>query len=293
MPVKRKALGRGLDALLPSAAPPPAAEGDNAVAQLEVGSIVPNPYQPRTPIEDASLSELVDSIRAQGVIQPVLVRRVDRKYQLVAGERRWRAAKLAGKNTIPAIVVQPSESEMLEWALLENVQREDLNAIEEARAYQTLQEHFGLSQEDLAERVGKRRSSVANALRLLRLPEDVQENIAAGRLTAGHGRALLAVTDPSKRLELQRAILSRNLSVRQAEALALRLNKASAAKDVRRKREADAPLIDLSNRLAEVLGAKVVVKAMGRTRGRIEVSYASLDDLDRLTSRLLGRTQNS
>lgn len=287
MPAKRKALGRGLDALLPTAEPPPARQEGRTVAELDIDLIVPNPYQPRVAIDDAGLSELVESIRTQGVIQPVLVRRVDRKYQLVAGERRWRATKLADRKTVPAIVVEPSESEMLEWALLENIQREDLNAIEEARAYQTLLQQFGLSQEELAARVGKRRSSVANSLRLLKLPDDLQDDIIAGVLTAGHGRALLAVTDPRKRHQLRKAVVERNLSVRQAETLATRLNKVSHPPS-RKKSETGAHLTDLAERLAESLGTKVAVKPTGQRRGRIEIYYPDLDSLDRLTERLLG-----
>ncbi|MBM3335225.1 ParB/RepB/Spo0J family partition protein, partial [Candidatus Sumerlaeota bacterium] len=204
MPVKRKALGRGLDALLPGA-PEEAdvAMPGKTVAEIEISSIIPNPYQPRVSVSDESLAELAESIKAQGVIQPILVRRVDRRYQLVAGERRWRAAKLAARTHVPAIIVEPTEEEMLEWALLENIQRTDLNPIEEARAYQTLLGQFGLSQEGVASRVGKNRSSVANSLRLLKLPEDTQREIAGGRLTAGHGRAILSLSDSGQQMRLR------------------------------------------------------------------------------------------
>jgi len=291
MPAKRKALGRGLDALLPTSAVSAAAGETKALVELDVSSIVPNPYQPRAEIGDESLDELVESVRAQGVIQPILVRRVDRKYQIVAGERRWRAARLAALEKIPAIVVDLSEAEMLEWALLENVQREDLNAIEEARAYQTLLEQFGLSQEEIAKRVGKRRSSIANALRLLKLPEAVQRDIAAGVLTAGHGRALLAVADPEKRRRLREAIVERNLSVRQAEELANRLNKARPRGEEKGSARGDAQLASLADRLSEHLGTKVTVKPRSRTKGRIEIHYHSLDDLDRILDLLLGKSK--
>ncbi len=288
MHVKRKALGRGLDALLPTAEPIPVPEAIpdvKAVAEIDVNLIVPNPYQPRTTVSDAALDELAESIRAQGVIQPILVRRVDRKYQLVAGERRWRAAIKAEKTHIPAIIVEPTEREMLEWALLENVQREDLNAIEEARAYQTLIDEFGLSQEELAARVGKKRSSVANALRLLKLPPNVQQDIMGGTLTAGHGRALLAVEDPHKQAHLHQQILARKLSVRQAEQLATRLGKTKAVK-TRKKIEDDPQLASLIEQLSERVGAKVCVKSKGKTQGRVEIYYSSPEDLDRILSLL-------
>lgn len=287
MPAKRKALGRGLDALLPTAKPePPPTDGARSVVEVEIGEIVPNPYQPREVIQDEALEELSESIRSQGVIQPILVRKIDRRYQLVAGERRWRATRLAGMTHIPAIVVEPTEQEMLEWALLENIQREDLNAIEEARAYQTLMKESGLSQEEAAARVGKRRSSVANSLRLLKLPENVQHDIIDGILTAGHGRAILAVTDTQKQRQLRTAIIERNLSVRQAEVLAGKLNNEKT--DGKRKAAAPDPqLTELGNRLAERLGAKVTVKSISKTRGKVEIYYSNLDDLDRILAGIL------
>ncbi|MCX8038243.1 MAG: ParB/RepB/Spo0J family partition protein [Candidatus Sumerlaeia bacterium] len=288
MHVKRKALGRGLDALLPTAEPIPVPEAIadvKAVADIDVNLIVPNPYQPRAAISDAALDELAESIRAQGVIQPILVRRVDRKFQLVAGERRWRAAIKAEKTHIPAIIVEPTEQEMLEWALLENVQREDLNAIEEARAYQTLIDEFGLSQEELAVRVGKKRSSVANALRLLKLPPHIQQDIASGTLTAGHGRALLAAEDERQQAHLYQQIMAKNLSVRQAERLATRISRSKPGKAAK-KVENDPQLAALIEQLSERVGAKVCVKSKGKTQGRVEIYYSSIDDLDRILSLL-------
>jgi len=286
MHVKRKALGRGLDALLPAAGQEPAVSTEGkTVAEIEISSIVPNPYQPRATLTDDSLSELVESIRSQGVIQPILVRRVDRKFQIIAGERRWRAASLAEKTHIPAIIVEPTEQKMLEWALLENVQRENLNAIEEAHAYQTLLQEFGLSQEEVARRVGKKRSSIANSLRLLRLPTEIQREIAEGKLTAGHGRAILSVADPAHQIRLHDLILKRSLSVRQAEVLANRLNRIRPSA-VGRKARTRPELVSLAEQLAERFGAKVAVKATGKTRGRIEIYYHSLEDLDRVLEQL-------
>jgi len=286
MHAKRRALGRGLDALLPTAEQAPVTfAGGKTVTEVDVSSIFPNPYQPRTDFSDESLAELVESIRSQGVIQPILVRRVERKFQIVAGERRWRAAKTAEKSHIPAIIVEPTEQEMLEWALLENVQREDLNAIEEAHAYQTLLQEFGLSQEEVAYRVGKKRSSIANSLRLLKLAPEIQREIAEGKLTAGHGRALLAVTDGAQQARLHEMILKRYLSVRQAELLASKLSKARPSVAGRRTRGGP-ELVSLAECLAERLGTKVAVKAMGKTRGRIEIYYHSLEDMDRILDQL-------
>ena len=286
MHAKRKALGRGLDALLPTTPEletAPVTEG-KAVTEIDLNSIVPNPYQPRTAFSEDSLAELVDSIRTQGVIQPILVRRVDRKFQIVAGERRWRAARIAERTSIPAIVMEPTEQEMLEWALLENVQREDLNAIEEAHAYQTLLQEFGLSQEEVANRVGKKRSSIANSLRLLKLASEIQREISDGILTAGHGRAILSVNDPAHQAHLHDAIIKRNLSVRQAEDLATRLNK--RRQPAGRKREMSPELVSLAEQLAEKFGTKVTVKPMSMTRGRIEIHYHNLEALDRILEQL-------
>jgi len=310
MPVKRRALGRGLDALLPAAEPAAAPEAPSApipgadaaragadaaraVVEMDLDSIIPNPYQPRKAIDEASLAEMAESIRAQGVLQPILLRRIDRRYQIIAGERRWRASRLAGLATVPAIVYELTEREMLEWALLENLQREDLNPIEEARAYQTLGQEFGLSQEEIAQRVGRQRSSVANALRLLKLPEAWQLEIINGALTAGHGRALLAVADPARQRLLHDDILARAWSVRQAEEAANRLASESAGPGRSRRksadgREEDPQLADLANRLTERLGAKTALHPTGKARGRLEIYYYSLDDLDRIIDRILG-----
>jgi ParB family chromosome partitioning protein len=257
-----------------------------SVEVIDIDAIIPNPYQPRQAMDDEALRELSESIRVQGVIQPILLRRIDTRFQLVAGERRWRASKLAGLTTIPAMVVDLTEPEMLEWALVENLQREDLNAIEEARAYQTLIQEFGLSHEEIAQRVGKQRSSVANALRLLRLSEAIQKQIAEGVLTAGHGRALLAVANPARQKQLHERILERGLSVREAEQLAIRWGR--EPKSVRPEPAADPQLAALADRLSERLGAKTQVRTLGKSKGRLEIYYYNLDDLDRIIEAIMG-----
>src|SRR5215468_4591313 len=211
-------LGRGLGALLGSAAAPPSTESATSPAQeLPIASIVPNPLQPRKTFDSNSLQDLSDSLKRTGVLQPVVVRRHGHQYQIVVGERRWRAAKMAGLGHIPAIVREATEAQSLELALVENLLREDLNPMEEAEAYQRLLTEFSWTQEELGERVGKDRSSVANFLRLLKLPEVVQVDLRSGRLTMGHARALLSLTSPADQLKLRDQILAHSWSVRATE----------------------------------------------------------------------------
>ncbi len=220
MAAPNRGLGRGLDALLGGL---PKDAKDPQVRLLSIPSIQPNPKQPRRSFDETALNELADSIRSQGVLQPILVRpQPDRRngYELVAGERRWRAAQLAGLGEIPALIREMSEQESLAVALVENLQREDLNILEEAKGFHDLQDRFGLSQDELARYVGKSRSAVANTLRLLQLPDNMQLDLSAGTLSAGHARALMSITDPAMQSELRDRILAAGLSVRQAEAQA-------------------------------------------------------------------------
>ncbi|HUI42232.1 MAG TPA: ParB/RepB/Spo0J family partition protein [Terriglobia bacterium] len=282
----RKALGRGLSALIrepESEAASAAAPASDAAAQIPVGLIAPNPLQPRSHFREAELGELADSVRAKGVIQPVLVRRVGETYQLVAGERRWRAAKLAGLETVPAIVRQLDDNEALEVALTENLLRDDLGPLEAARAYRTLQERFGLSQEEIAARLGMNRVTVTNSLRLLRLPAQIQEMLERGDLTAGHARALLAVPHEGEQVRLAGIIAKRGLSVREAEKLAAAA--AGPGGPAAAKPEAAKP-VDPNVRSAVIeleraLGTKVKITGDGK-RGRVEISYFSAEDLDRI-----------
>jgi len=289
MVAKKQALGRGLGALIPTGPvtspqplpAPPATPQKGHVRQIPLDLIDPNPYQPRQFFDDEHLEELAASIRSHGVLQPLLLREENGRYQLVAGERRWRAAKLAGLASVPALLEDFSSQDQLEVALIENIQREDLNAMEEARAYRDLVSRYNLSQEEVANRVGKGRATVANALRLLKLPVDIQQDIEAGRLTAGHGRAILSLESSEKQRRLHKAVLAGDLNVREAERLARRL----AEKQPPRPKpagEIDPQVKALEDKLIEVLGAFTRLKPTSPTQGRIEITYNSLDDLDRI-----------
>ena len=272
----RRGLGRGLDALLSVSRP----ERDSLV-ELPVDAIQPNPNQPRKSFSSQPLDELAASIRASGVIQPVVVRRVGQGYQLVVGERRWRAARQAGLEKIPAVVRDTTDAESLEIALVENLLREDLNPIEEAEAYQKLLTEFGWTQEDLAGRVGRDRSSIANALRLLRLPETIQRDLREGRLTMGHARALLALTTEAEQLKLREQILAHSWSVRATEE---GVRKRSLSRPPRRR---STELAALENALRSALMTRVRIVGSDRS-GRIEITYANAEELERIAGVLKG-----
>jgi ParB family transcriptional regulator, chromosome partitioning protein len=277
--MNKRGLGRGLGALLSSTP----TEADTL---LEVGveEIEPNPNQPRKVFNANALDELTASIKASGVIQPVIVRRQGAGYQLVAGERRWRAARQAGLPRIPAILREVTDAESLELALVENLLREDLNPMEEAEAFDKLLVRFGWIQEELAQRVGKERSSIANALRLLRLPALIQDDLRAGRLTMGHARALLALTTSTEQLKLRDDILAHDWSVRATEDT---VRTAIAGRPPRPKqRRRSAEMTALEEALQRALMTRVRVVGSERI-GRIEVSYANADELERLAG-LLG-----
>ena len=280
-------LGRGLGALLSPSEPAPlaaAAMAGGGIQDIPVGDIVPNPQQPRKDFEINALSELAASLRQSGVIQPVVVRRAGQGYQLIVGERRWRAAKLAGLEKIPAVVREATDAESLELALIENLLREDLNPIEEAEAYQKLLAQFAWTQEELAERVGKDRSSIANCLRLLKLPESIQADLRAGRLTMGHARALLSLASAADQLRLREEILAHSWSVRATEEDVQRKRSQLPRRPLRRSPEMGA----LEDTLREALVTRVRLVGNER-RGRIEVAYTSREDLDRLTELLTAR----
>ncbi|MCX7964824.1 MAG: ParB/RepB/Spo0J family partition protein [Candidatus Sumerlaea chitinivorans] len=305
MQSKKRGLGKGLAALLPvpgsSGNPRPAEEvavtptsdfrdTRQSIRHLPVSDLAPNPFQPREVFDEEGLRELAESVRVRGVIQPVLVARRDSKWVLVAGERRWRAAQLAGLEHIPAIELKLTDQELLEYALIENLQRENLNPIEEARAYQVLIERFGLTHEEVASRVEKSRPAVANTLRLLNLPDILQQDIEEGRLSAGHGRALLALPTDEERLQVRNEVLQKGLSVRDTEALVLRMlgekTKAERKPRPRQSRAEDEFAERLRNRLEEVLACRVQVKVFDSQRGKIEIHYTSLDELDRICAQL-------
>lgn len=277
---RRPALGKGLSALIPDA-PEPARQG---VVEVDIDLLAPNEKQPRVQIDDAKLQELARSIKENGVIQPILVQKIGDLYRIIAGERRWRAAQYAGLLKVPIVVREmpvDDERQLLQLALVENIQREDLNAIDEAAAYQRLADEFGLSHDQIAAAVGKDRSSVANYVRLLKLAEEVRAEVAAGRLTMGHARALLALTDHAKQREASREVISRGLSVRETEALAKRIASPAAPRIAR-----SGPLNDVHTRAAEdrlrfALGTKVRIlrRAQG---GTIEISFGSEAELNRI-----------
>ena len=265
-----------------------------AIVELDLDKIKPNPYQPRKEFSADELTELAESIKEHGVIEPIIVtQNPEGGYFIVGGERRTRACKLAGLTKIPACIKSYDPQKMLEIALIENIQREDLNALEEALAYQKLMEMANLSQEDVAQRVGKKRSTVANALRLLKLPQDMQRSLAEGKISAGHARAILSVVNPSDQQILYARILGSGMSVREAEQSANELNgKANSsaksakpsAQNVERK---DPDIVQFEQRLIDKFGTKVQIKG-SLEKGSIQFEYFSGDDLDRLYSLLLG-----
>jgi ParB family chromosome partitioning protein len=283
---KKTGLGQGVGLLF--------AEEQEKFFECNVNKIIPNKYQPRTSFDTNDLQELADSINEKGVIQPLIVTSAsDGKYELVAGERRLRASKLAGLSHVPVILLEvEDEDSLLELALIENVQRTDLNAIEEAEAYRKLIEKFGYTQEETAKRVGKQRSTITNMLRLLKLPDFIQEDITSGLITEGHGRALVKLVDePVKLKEIRQFIIKNGLSVRQTEKI---IKKASIRKSVTKPNlKANSEEIPLSyknsliTQLTNRLNSKISISQNG-SRGKIEIEYYSLDDLDRVTELLLG-----
>jgi ParB family chromosome partitioning protein len=277
--VSRKALGKGLGALIPETRRE-AGEGENKIVEIIIDEIAANPYQPRSTMNDGSLEDLKESISEKGVLQPVIVRRKSGRFELVAGERRLRAAKLANLRSIPAVVKSVSDSEALEIALVENLQREDLNPIDEARGYKELINRFNLTQEQLAKKLARDRSTIANVLRLLNLPEPVKIALEEGKITMGHARALLGLDDGKQIESVFRTLLHRGLSVRQVEALVRRRIKA------RTRRSRSAPSVDaemgrIEEELMRKLGTRVRVVARGG-HGRIEIEFYSNDDLTRI-----------
>jgi ParB family chromosome partitioning protein len=277
------ALGRGLSSLIPQR---PAAAAGSAVVDVPLAAIAPNPYQPRHHMDDAGLAELAASIREHGVLQPVLVTEVTGGYQLIAGERRVRASRLAGLERVPALVKQLAELDQLEVALVENVQRADLDAIDEALAYRQLIADFGLTQEQVARRVGKARATVANTLRLLDLHPDVQVAITEGRITEGHGRALGGLPLEGQP-QVLRTVVGQDLSVRQAEELVRRLREPKPAASAPAPRRLDPDLERVEEDLRQHLGTKVSLNR-SRKGGRIVIEYYSDEELGRLYERLTG-----
>jgi ParB family chromosome partitioning protein len=289
---RRPALGRGMAALLSNAPEPiraaaaPAGVPGRTLLSLPLEAIERCAEQPRKRFEDAKLEELAASIREKGVLEPILVRRDGAKYRIVAGERRWRAAQRAGLREIPAVVREATDREAFEIALVENLQRADLNAIEEAEAYEVLLQDHGLTQEEIAKRVGKERSTVANGLRLLKLPDEVRDAVRDGRLDMGHARALLGLDEAEAiRKAAQRAIRD-GLSVRATEALVRDLGKGGKKKGDAASPGESPAVRDLTQRLQRRLGAKCRVVPRSQQAGRLEIEYTSLDELDGILGRI-------
>jgi ParB family transcriptional regulator, chromosome partitioning protein len=282
--MNRKALGRGLGALLSS---------DRTIdlgaepTEVDLDSIVPGPMQPRTHFDEASLESLAESIRSHGIVQPLLVRRRDGGYELVAGERRWRAAKIAGLTRVPVIVKEVPDESLLEIALIENIQREDLNPIEEAQAYKKLIETVGLTQEALASRVGRDRSYITNYLRLLRLPDDLQQLVKEGRLSTGHARTLLALSHPDQQRRIARQIIDGGLSVRMTENIVQKLVEGKSARSAAAPRTVDPNVRAAESKLRRALGTQVKILMSDQGRGKVEISFFNSQDLDRIYNLLV------
>jgi ParB family chromosome partitioning protein len=288
---KRQALGKGLSALIPDAVDALAAP--RASLDVDIDLLEPNDYQPRTQMDDARLEDLAHSISANGVIQPIVVRRLDSgRFQIIAGERRWRAAQRAGLHKVPVVIKDLPATDpkrRLEMALIENIQREDLNAIEEAQAYQRLVGDFGLRQEDIAIQVGKDRSSIANSLRLLKLPEEVRAEVASGRLSMGHARAIVALASQADQRRIARDVLARGLSVRETEALIKRvLTPASSSTAATQPPKKDVHTRAAEEQLRVSLGTTVEIKRRGKG-GVVEIAFSSEVELQRLYEYLTER----
>jgi ParB family transcriptional regulator, chromosome partitioning protein len=284
----RQSLGRGLSALLGDT-PGAAAKAEIAVNEVDIDLIDPNPEQPRTRFVESALEELATSIRSNGIVQPIVVRRSGDRYQIVAGERRWRAAQKAGLRRVPVTLKEISDEKLLEVALIENIQRQELNVVEEARAYRKLLDNIGFTQEELSERVGKDRSMISTALRLLKLPDQVLEFVENEQLTPGHARTLLVSNDSARQVEVAKAIVDFNLTVREAERMIKKKDaKGSndASKEVATPKDPNVRVAE--TKLMRVLGTNVKISPSKKDgEGKIEIEYYSLTDLDRLYERLI------
>ncbi|AGC67044.1 stage 0 sporulation protein J [Thermoclostridium stercorarium subsp. stercorarium DSM 8532] len=271
----KKGLGKGLGALLDT---DNILSGDSGVMELKIIDIEPNKEQPRKNFDQEKLQALAESIKQHGVVQPIIVKKQDKGYTIIAGERRWRAAKLAGLKTIPAIVKDLSSRETMEIALIENLQREDLNPIEEAEAYQKLMDEHGLTQEALSKLVGKSRAAIANSVRLLSLPDKIKDMLINEQLTPGHARALITVEDPERQIKLAEEIIEKDLSVRETEKL---VNERKNEKKQKRKAAKDPTILDIEEKLKSILGTKVELRH-NKNKGKIVIEYYSNDEFNRI-----------
>lgn len=276
---KKMGLGKGLAALIPDYSE----ENKNLLKEINIDEITPNPNQPRIDMDQEKLNELADSIKEHGVIQPIIVRRIKKgSYQIIAGERRWRACKMLDLKTIPAIITEYSDLKSTEVALIENLQRVDLNPLEEALAYQSLINEFGITQEKLAKRVGKSRSAVANTLRLLSLPDDILQMLKNGDLTSGHARALLALDETRKQIAVAKEVVNKQLSVRQTERLVKKLTEQKQTGNEKNQPQANPELLYLQDKLQNIFSTKVQIKTNKKGKGKLEIEFYNQDDLNRI-----------
>ena len=271
--MKKNGLGKGLGALIRENEQDVTA----AVTELKITELEANQNQPRRFFDDYALQELSDSIKEHGVVQPIIVRKLDDNYQIVAGERRWRAARLAGLKTVPVVVKDYSNVQVMEIALIENLQRQDLNSIEEALAYKSLIEEHDMTQENISGRIGKSRSAIANTLRLLNLPEAIRNMVVHGKISAGHARALLTVEDKEKQMEIAQKIIDQQLNVRDIEKLVMQKDKTKEKKEDKK----DVEIIELEEQLKRTFATKVSI-VHKKNKGKIEIEYYSNDDLERI-----------
>lgn len=289
MVAKKKGLGKGLDSLIPASKPKESEKVEVKVKEaaksgeqmMNINDVEPSRDQPRKKFEEDPLLELADSIKQYGVLQPLIVRKKDNYYEIIAGERRWRAAKIAGLKEIPVIIKDYTEQEIVEIALIENIQRENLNPIEEAKAFKRLLEEFHLKQDEVAERVSKSRTAVTNSMRLLKLSEKVQNMIIDDMISTGHARALLAIDDPEKQYELANKIFDEKLSVRETEKL-VKLVKNPKPEKEKKIIKNEYLYKDLANKMKDVMGTKVNILTKGNGKGKIEIEYYSDDELERM-----------
>jgi ParB family chromosome partitioning protein len=279
---KRKALGKGLGALIPSSSSSNK-ESDNALLELDISQIKPNRDQPRTEFNQNALAELSDSIKEHGILQPLVVRKFEDGYQIIVGERRWRAAQMAGLHKVPALLQESDDVNALELALIENIQREDLNPLEEANAYQMLIDRFDMTQEQVASRVGRDRSTVANMLRLLKLHDDVKKHLLAGSIEMGHARALVSLPDVIAQRDLCKEIIANNLTVREVEG---KVKNTSGPKKTAKKTKSNPFIKDAESQLSDKLESRVEIKP-GARGGKIILKYSSDKELNRLYELLM------
>ena len=271
-----KGLGKGISAFFPEES----IHSDNRVEHIAVGKLIVNPFQPRKIFNEEALKELAESIKEHGIIQPIVVRKKEKKYEIIAGERRFRAAKLAGLKEVPAIVKEMTEQQMMEVAILENLQREDLTPIEEAEAYSSLIDNLNFTQDALAKRLGKSRPHIANHIRLLQLPEDVRQLMNEGVLSMGHGRALLGLKDKGRIAEVAQKVINQSLNVRQLESLVHQVNE-GVSHETKEKVKKDIFVQATESQLREYFGTSVQVKKQ-KNKGKIEIEFYSEDDLERI-----------